>query len=659
MYAQVEKPKENKSRAVANLVAQKKSNVKQSFEFVDNRPETVAQRQLKEMVKNSPQVKQAAQLLTSADNYKASPQPLIQKKENATGYTDNLKTGTRNLSDDQSNFQNVLQPRALSIGKINMAACNQKQNGTVVQRALLDVGQNAHPGPSVQSQGDVLAAGPRNDTLLWPSGVGHFNGDYAGSVLRAMEWGLQGGEGTAGWYGRVYSAADFHAIATAAENASNNLVGIHASLNNNKNKTLVAIRAFRGPNNGSMAGQTEADLCQVYAVVNGQAAALHGAGLINNAAANVTLIEADPAEAHPNTLPTAKIIFGAAGTVYFKGRGRAVENALVGSGPSAARALSSIAGANPDGAAGVGMHGFVTPGGPNPSQIAGDVGNEVAPVLTPVTATETAHSYLPTFLGGADIPPRPEAIAAWLSVAKGALLASLTATTDLHPSNIVAGRSGKKHIIDGEFLLDVTQWQAYQDMLAGGAIANFNVGSFVPPWLQTHMATLSQGTKALMANAVVTSFIALGADKTHVWAEIIEPIRELIKAPALLRVIPLATDDFLRWVTNYNNEPNALARVILINQLWTDIDNEMNGIITITMANAAAGRAELSQNLRNGMVPLFHVRSNDGIFMLNKAINIGNTVIGHNVEDLLIQAGAAVSRRYADMAEMVRTRIRA
>ena len=37
MYAQVEKPKENNSRAVANSVTQKKSNIKQSFEFVDNR----------------------------------------------------------------------------------------------------------------------------------------------------------------------------------------------------------------------------------------------------------------------------------------------------------------------------------------------------------------------------------------------------------------------------------------------------------------------------------------------------------------------------------------------------------------------------------------------------------------------------------------------
>jgi hypothetical protein len=50
MYAQVEKPKENKSRPVANSIGQKKSNVKQGFGFVDNRPEAVVQRKLKEMV---------------------------------------------------------------------------------------------------------------------------------------------------------------------------------------------------------------------------------------------------------------------------------------------------------------------------------------------------------------------------------------------------------------------------------------------------------------------------------------------------------------------------------------------------------------------------------------------------------------------------------
>lgn len=56
MYEQVEKSKENtasadwrKSRSVANSVAQKKSNIKQGFGFVDNRPKTIVQRKLQEM----------------------------------------------------------------------------------------------------------------------------------------------------------------------------------------------------------------------------------------------------------------------------------------------------------------------------------------------------------------------------------------------------------------------------------------------------------------------------------------------------------------------------------------------------------------------------------------------------------------------------------
>jgi hypothetical protein len=58
MYAQENKSKENKSRAAANNVGQKKSNVKQSFGFVDNRPEAVAQRQLQEIAKNITGAKQ-------------------------------------------------------------------------------------------------------------------------------------------------------------------------------------------------------------------------------------------------------------------------------------------------------------------------------------------------------------------------------------------------------------------------------------------------------------------------------------------------------------------------------------------------------------------------------------------------------------------------
>ena len=68
MYAQVEKPKENKSRAVANSVTQKKGNVKQGFGFVDNRPEVVVQRKLQEMAKKNSQVTQLKGIQQKADD---------------------------------------------------------------------------------------------------------------------------------------------------------------------------------------------------------------------------------------------------------------------------------------------------------------------------------------------------------------------------------------------------------------------------------------------------------------------------------------------------------------------------------------------------------------------------------------------------------------
>lgn len=54
MYTQVKKPKDDKSRAVANSVTQKKSNGKQDFGFVDNRLEAISQRKLFNVVQQNP-----------------------------------------------------------------------------------------------------------------------------------------------------------------------------------------------------------------------------------------------------------------------------------------------------------------------------------------------------------------------------------------------------------------------------------------------------------------------------------------------------------------------------------------------------------------------------------------------------------------------------
>jgi hypothetical protein len=64
MYVQVERPKENKSKAVANSVAQKKSNGKQSFGFVDNRPEAAKHQKMQNIIDNNIQLKAVLQRKT-------------------------------------------------------------------------------------------------------------------------------------------------------------------------------------------------------------------------------------------------------------------------------------------------------------------------------------------------------------------------------------------------------------------------------------------------------------------------------------------------------------------------------------------------------------------------------------------------------------------
>jgi hypothetical protein len=114
MNTHADKTQENKSQSITSDTSQKQGSDKATFQFVDNRPEVVAQRKLQEMANNSQQVKQlmafqdmannspqakkAVQLQAMADNHSAQQQQPIQKKENKTGLPDNLKTGMENLS---------------------------------------------------------------------------------------------------------------------------------------------------------------------------------------------------------------------------------------------------------------------------------------------------------------------------------------------------------------------------------------------------------------------------------------------------------------------------------------------------------------------------------------------------------------------------------
>lgn len=80
MYGQVDKPQKNKSQSAPNAISQNHRSNESTFQFVDNRPEAVAQIKLQEIANNSPKAKQMSQLKVSADSYSAQQQP-IQKKD--------------------------------------------------------------------------------------------------------------------------------------------------------------------------------------------------------------------------------------------------------------------------------------------------------------------------------------------------------------------------------------------------------------------------------------------------------------------------------------------------------------------------------------------------------------------------------------------------
>jgi hypothetical protein len=68
MNTHADKKSENKSQSVANSLTKLESNGKSTFQFVDNRPEAIAQRRLQEMANNSPRALQLRALQEMANN---------------------------------------------------------------------------------------------------------------------------------------------------------------------------------------------------------------------------------------------------------------------------------------------------------------------------------------------------------------------------------------------------------------------------------------------------------------------------------------------------------------------------------------------------------------------------------------------------------------
>ncbi len=73
MYAQVERPKENKSKAAANSLVRKRIHDKPTFQFVDNSTEVITQRNFQEIAKNSSQIEQTRSRVKPMTNINGIP----------------------------------------------------------------------------------------------------------------------------------------------------------------------------------------------------------------------------------------------------------------------------------------------------------------------------------------------------------------------------------------------------------------------------------------------------------------------------------------------------------------------------------------------------------------------------------------------------------
>lgn len=180
MSTHADKTQENKSQAVSAVDSRIHNSSESTFQFVDNRPEGVAQRTLQELANNSPQAKQAAQLQAMTDNYSTQQQQTIQKKENNTSLPDNLKTGIENLSgysmDDVKVHYNSdkpaqLQAHAYAQGTdIHLASGQEKHlpheawhvvqqmQGRVKSTMQMKGGVNINDNAGLEKEADVMGA---------------------------------------------------------------------------------------------------------------------------------------------------------------------------------------------------------------------------------------------------------------------------------------------------------------------------------------------------------------------------------------------------------------------------------------------------------------------------------------------------------------------
>lgn len=101
MNTHAEKKHVNKSQSVSNELTQMKRGDESTFQFVDNRPETVAQRNLQEVAEYSPRAEQAVQLQAKANTLSIQQEQIAQLAGIEKGkWVSDGEIHYRNLSDE-------------------------------------------------------------------------------------------------------------------------------------------------------------------------------------------------------------------------------------------------------------------------------------------------------------------------------------------------------------------------------------------------------------------------------------------------------------------------------------------------------------------------------------------------------------------------------
>ena len=123
MNTHADKSQETQSKAVANGFSEKANSSQSTFQFVDNRPETIQMRKLQEMANNSPQAQRAAQFQTMVNGNNATTSQENESLEEGATLQEKGEPGQKkeNTSQHRSVIQRITHNGlAVNIGTLNL-----------------------------------------------------------------------------------------------------------------------------------------------------------------------------------------------------------------------------------------------------------------------------------------------------------------------------------------------------------------------------------------------------------------------------------------------------------------------------------------------------------------------------------------------------------